>query len=227
MELSGEERLGTVSYPFVGAVVHIDKVGFPVGGDGVVIHCESVILGSDVAAVGARETDRLVMAAVAIFQFINLRPGSLAEKLITHADAADRFSDLESLAYILHSFLGKLRRTGAVADEETVVGNLSEIIIPWNERNTNATPGETTDDVVFCAAIDEHHPFFAISKLDHLLGGNTVDKILLIRIAERDILTILESDFPEHRALFAQEFCKGARVDAIYTGDLLILQPIG
>ena len=56
----------------VGAVVHVHEPGFPLTGKGLVVHCEAMVLGCDEAPVRAHHPDRLVVAPVAIFQFIGV-----------------------------------------------------------------------------------------------------------------------------------------------------------
>ena len=56
-----------MAYALVGAVVHVDEEGFPVGGKRLGVDGETMVLRSDEAAICSGQTHRLVVAAVAIF----------------------------------------------------------------------------------------------------------------------------------------------------------------
>ena len=66
MELGREERFCAVAYSFVGAVVHIYEMRFPVGRYSVVVYRESVVLAGYEAALGAGQAHRLVVRAMTV-----------------------------------------------------------------------------------------------------------------------------------------------------------------
>ena len=226
MELGGEEWFSFVADPLISAVVHIDEMRLPIGGDCIVVNGKAVVLRCYIAFLSTDETHGLVMASMTIFKFIHLCSGRLAEKLISHADSTYRLPNFKSLAYILHSFLGKFGRTRAVADEESVVRDCSEIVVPGHEGDAHATSGEAADDIIFCAAIHEYHSLLPFSEFHHFLSRNLIDKIFFVRVTEVDILSIFECDLAEHRAFLSEKLSQGAGVDTINSRDFFVVKPI-
>ncbi len=167
------------------------------------------------------------MAAVSVFEFVDLRACGFAEELISHADSAYRLADLESLADILHCLFRKFGAAGTVADEKTVVGYLSEVIIPRHECDSHAAACQTADDIVFCAAVHKHYPLLPFSEFLDLSGADLGDEVFFVGVVKLYVLTPLECDFSEHRAFVAEQFGKRAGVNAVDTRNFFILEPVG
>lgn len=176
-------------YTLVGTVVHVYEMRFPVGGNSVVVYGESMVLRCYEATFRAAETHRLVMAAVSVFEFVDLRACGFAEELISHADSAYRLADLESLADILHCLFRKFGAAGTVADEKTVVGYLSEVIIPRHECDSHAAACQTADDIVFCAAVHKHYPLLPFSEFLDLSGADLGDEVFFVGVVKLYVLT--------------------------------------
>jgi len=70
MKLGREEGLCLVADAFVGAVVQVDEQGLPIAAQRVVIHGVSVVLGGDETAFGTNHTYWLIVATVAILEFV-------------------------------------------------------------------------------------------------------------------------------------------------------------
>ena len=121
MELGGEERHRPVPYPFVGVIIHIEEQRFPVLAESPVVHGKTVVLGSDEALVCPDHPDRLVVAAMTVFQLVGLRPSGLAQQLVAHADPEDRLAFGHSLPDMLYRDVAEFRIARAVGYEQSVI----------------------------------------------------------------------------------------------------------
>ena len=130
------------------------------------------------------------------------------------------------LADILHCFLGHVGIAGAVGYEEAVVVDLIEVVVPWHEHHFHAAAGQTAYDVVLDSAVDEHHRLVAVAMYLNLFGADFSDKILFIGIVEIHIAATFDNYLAEHGALLAEMAGKGAGVDSVYSGDMLLLEPV-
>ena len=139
---------------FVGAVVHVDGVGLPAFRQAGVVHREAVVLRSDEALVRARLAHRLVVGAVAVFQFIDGGAGGFAEQLVAHADAADGLAaERDLLADDVDGSLTGVGVAGTIGQEETVEVHRSVVVIPGNADNLNTTIDKTTYDIILYTTI--------------------------------------------------------------------------
>ena len=86
MELCGEPRVVFVADTLVGAVVHVDEIGLPVGRERLGIYGVAVVLRGDETARGAHLLHGLVVAAVSVFQFVDGCSRRFSEQLVTHTD---------------------------------------------------------------------------------------------------------------------------------------------
>lgn len=86
VELCGEPRVMLVADTLVGAVVHVDEIRLPVGGERLGIYGVAVVLRGDETARSAYLLHGLVVAAMTIFQFVDCGSRRLSEQLVTHAD---------------------------------------------------------------------------------------------------------------------------------------------
>lgn len=89
VELRREVGQCAVAYAFVGAIVHVHEQWFPVGRQCLVIHSEAMVLRCYEAAFCSEHSHRLVVAPVAVFEFICGCAGCFCHQLVAHADAAD------------------------------------------------------------------------------------------------------------------------------------------
>ncbi len=228
MELGREEGFAAVADSFVGVIVHVDEEGFPVGRKGSGVHCESMVLGSDEALVGADAAHGLVVASVAVFEFIDLRPGGLGEELIAHADAADGASDFDCAAEYLDCAVGHRGVAGAVRDKHAVVVHIGVVIVPWNADNAHTAARKAAHDVVFYATVDQDNGFVAFAVLGHFATRCFSDEVFGIGVVPVDGVGVgvTDNDFAEHRATFAQMFCQCSGVDAVYAGNFFLAQPL-
>ena len=128
---AGEPGIRLVADALVRAVVHVHKERFPIGAQRVVVHRIAVILAGDEATLGAHHAHRLVVAAVSVFQLVDFRPSGLAEELVAHADAEDgELLVLHRPADVLHRGIARVGVSGAVGDEQPVILQAVEVIVP-------------------------------------------------------------------------------------------------
>ena len=168
MELDGEPGHAEVLEAFVGAVVHVDQQLPPAFRQGLAVQGVAMVLARDETAVGADEAYRLVVAAMAVFQFQDAGAGGDAEELVAQADAHDGFgppSFLPVTLALLHHFpqdgdrLGTfLRVAGAVAQEDAVEIQFGIVIVPGDPQHFDAAAQQAADDVVLASAVHEDHP---------------------------------------------------------------------
>ena len=78
MELHRTPWPGRVADALVRSVVHVGEPGRPVGGERVGVDGISVVLACDEATHVAFQTCRLVVAAVAVFQLVDVGTGGFA-----------------------------------------------------------------------------------------------------------------------------------------------------
>ena len=211
---------------FVGAVVHIHKPRFPVGSEGLVVNCESVVLRGDEAAVGADHADRLVVAAVAIFQFIGVGTSGPGEQLVAHAYSENRLVPFHRLAKVGDRDVAELRVARPVGDEQPVVVELVEIVVPRHPDDFHSPFHEAPEDVVLHATVNHHDCLGAAAIFNHILAADDGDLVGEVRVVDREILLhAVRNDHSEHRALLAQKLRDGAGVDPEYSRNPLLLQP--
>ena len=68
-----------------------------------------MILRGDEAFLRPYHADRLVMATVSVFQFVDGGASGFCQQLVTHADTADRFVSGERFADILNGRIAGIR----------------------------------------------------------------------------------------------------------------------
>ena len=89
MELRAEDWASFVNQPFVTLVVQIDKVLFPVRGQGRSVDGVAMVLGCDVAFASRQVERRDVVGTVTIFELDGSGSGGEGEKLMAETDAHD------------------------------------------------------------------------------------------------------------------------------------------
>ena len=76
----------------IGTVVHIHKQLSPVVAKGSSINGITMILRGYITTVGTNLTNRLIVGAMTVFQFIDSGSSCFGQQLATHADTTDRFA---------------------------------------------------------------------------------------------------------------------------------------
>lgn len=177
VELHREPRLALVAYALVRAIVHVREERLPVGAKRVVIYSKAVILACDEALVCSGHAHRLIVAAVAIFKFVGLGSSSFGEQLVAHADAKDRLvAQAHGATEILYSLAAHVRIARSVADEDTIVVELSVIVVPWHTHHLNPTLDEASENVALHATVDQHDSFLSTLVVAYyLLARNLVN----------------------------------------------------
>ena len=161
MELGREEWQRLVADTLVGAVVHIHEQWLPAFGQCFVIHSKAMVLRGDKTLVCTSPAHWLVVAAMAVFQFIGISTGSLCQQLIAHAYATDRFLLGHGFTDIFDRSLSKNRIAGAIAYKESIGFDGIEIVVPGHAHHTHATTQKAPDDIMLYAAVHQHHDFAA------------------------------------------------------------------
>ncbi len=154
LEASGwncAEKKGLLRWrmPFVCSVVHVDEQGFPFVGECFVVDGEAVVLRCYEATLASGEPHGLVVAAVAVFEFVCACSGGFSQQLVSHADSADRFVAFEGFADVADGGFGEVRVARAVTDEESVVGYGAEVVVPWYAYHAR-TPRLSRQRMMLC-----------------------------------------------------------------------------
>mmetsp|Transcript_16240 Transcript_16240/g.51019 ORF Transcript_16240/g.51019 Transcript_16240/m.51019 type:complete len:257 (-) Transcript_16240:634-1404(-) len=168
VELHGEPRPHAMDDALVGPVVCVDHQRHPVTRQRVAVHCETVVLGRDVAACRAKVNARLVHAAVAKLHLVSLRACSKRQDLVPEANAKDRcgrpsLHDCAHMLYRLQALQGVAR---PVAQEQTIEGVLREVVVPWYHGDLDTQHvHKVADDVILDAAVHGQDVYEVASRL--------------------------------------------------------------
>ena len=239
MELDGEPGHAFVLHTFVGAIVHVDQEGLPAFRQGVVGYGVTVVLAGDEALGGAVQAHRLVVAAVAVFQFIDTGSCGNAQQLVAQADAHDGLdgtpfgSGFEPIGHYFpqdgHCLLALLRIARTVAQEQAVVFHSAVVVVPRDADHFQATGEQAADDIVFAAAVHQHLLFLGglgREVAEHLAAGDIGHEIMVfVSIYPGVVLLAFHYDAAAHHALFAKGLGEGAGVDAGNGGDVFAPKP--
>ena len=147
VELRGEEGFRLVADSLVRPVVHVHKKRFPVGPQRIAVYRVAMILAGDKTLLRTDHAHRLVVAPVSVLQFINRRAACLCQQLVAHADTADGAVALQCLADMLYSRLAGIRVARPVGEEQPVVVQPVEVIVPRNTDDCHAPPEQAADNV--------------------------------------------------------------------------------
>lgn len=129
---------------FIAAVVEVDEIFLPVGGQGGGVDGVAVVLGGDVASTRREVEGGDVVGAVAVFEFDGPGAAGEGEELVAEADAHDwDLGGFHEALEVIDCILAMRWVAGAVGDEDAVevVGDFVDGVIV----------GETGDA---CAAAD-------------------------------------------------------------------------
>jgi len=163
--LDGEDRGVAVAEAFDGLVIEIDVGDLDVGGEGVGVDGEAVVLAGDGDRAGAEVFDGLVAAAVAEGEFKGFSAEGVAEDLVAEADGEDGFT-AEELADLVVDVVEGGWVAGAVGEEDAV-GVEGEDIggggAGVDDLDGEAFLAETAEDVEFDAEVEGD---------DFVLGGD-------------------------------------------------------
>ena len=198
MELRREERLALMPYTLIGAVVHVDEQGLPVGRERIIVDRETMVLRSDEAAVCANPSHRLVMAAVTVLKFICTGSGCLGKKLIAHAYSAYRLARGHGLAYVHHRSLSHIRIARTVGYEQSVIRNGIEVIVPGHTHHPDTAARETPYYIMLDSTVHKHHGLFTFAMDLDILARHFAHKVLKIRVIEPAIIAPLHHYLSEH-----------------------------
>lgn len=91
MVLDGEGVMIGGDETFTAVVVQVDVGDGDIGGQGVGIYGETMIVTGDLHGVVVGELDGLVAAAMPEFEFVGVRPQGQGQDLMPQTDAEDRF----------------------------------------------------------------------------------------------------------------------------------------
>lgn len=173
MELDGEPGLVLVAYALVGTIVHVGEERLPVIAKSSVVDSETVVLAGDETAVGAYHAHRLIVAAVAILELVCLRTACLGKKLIAHADTKyGLITKAHGTLQVVNGWTTLVGVAWAVADEDAIVVESGEIIVPRHSDNLYSTTNKTAEDVAFHTTV---------YKYDGLLSSCVVTNDFLTR----------------------------------------------
>ena len=111
MVLHTKYRFGAMFQSFDGLIVEINAIHLHLTREGLVIHCKSMILGSDFDLTGFQIFHRLIGTAVAKFEFKRLCSECLAQYLVSKANPKGRQAVIHKLFHIAHGIIQGRRLT--------------------------------------------------------------------------------------------------------------------
>ena len=122
-----------------------------------------MILGCDEAMLRTDHAHWLIVAPVSVLQFVDGGTASLCQKLVAHADAADRTVAGKRFADVLYGSVAGIGVARTVAEEETVVVQVVEVVVPRDADDHEVPLQKAADDVVLDAAVEEHNLFLQLT----------------------------------------------------------------
>ena len=179
---------------FVGSVVQVDEIGFPISAEGLFIYRKSMILGGNETLVGSAKTDRLVVGPVSIFQFIGLRPCGKSKELIAHADSENRFVSLQGNFQMVNGFPAKDRITRSVGDKESIPIQGIEIIVPRDPQDRRPPGCKAAKNLMLDATVDQDDFFRSVTIDQDFPATDFCDLVFGIRVS--DDTSIMEMFIP-------------------------------
>ena len=122
-----------------------------------------MILGCDEAMLRTDHAHWLIVAPVSVLQFVDGGAASLCQELVAHADAADRTVAGKRFADVLYGSVAGIGVARTVAEEETVVVQVVEVVVPRHADDHEVPLQKAADDVVLDAAVEEHNLFLQLT----------------------------------------------------------------
>ena len=169
------------------------------------------------------------MAPVSVFQLICSGTRSPRKQLVAHADSENRLVSLHCLAETIYGHLAELRIAGTVGNEESVIVEAEEIIVPWHPYKLDASVHEAAEDIVLDSAVHEDDFLLSGAVADDFLAAHYVNLVVEIRVVNlfrrRGILSVRNND-SEHRSILSQDLGKFPCINAVDTRYLLLLEPL-
>ena len=230
MELYGERRNIGVIHTLAGTVVAVGVAHSRVGRQAVGDNRVAVVLGGDVHLAGGRVLDRLVCAAVTVFELFGLRASGEGEQLMTEADTEHRHAAVGELFELLNHG-GILRRVSGAVGKHNAVGIERQHLLGGGVRRHNrqiaAALVELSADIVLRAKVHEHHvPLGIFLRREELVfgDGRALDRLgdavasELLQQRVRYLGRVLNP--ARHDACLTHDTGEGARVDTADTGDI-------
>ena len=229
MELGGEEGLGLVADALVGAVVHVDEVRLPLGGQGALVDGETVVLGGDVAAVGAAWRTGWLWLRWPYFSLKVLAPAARPSSWLPMQMPKMGFSRF--IASRMCSTVTEQRAglPGPLEMKQPVPFQLVEIVVPGDADHFDPAGDEVAEDLVLHAAIDQDDLLVAVAVADDLLAADFGNLVLQVGIG--DVEGRLPAASPPGRSCPSiapssrRIWVSSAGVDAADAGDLLLIHP--
>ncbi len=114
----------------------------------------------------------------------------------------------------------------SVGDEESVVVEGTEVVVPRHAYQPHLLFEQLTDDVELHATVDQHYRFLTCSIFDHLPAAHLRHQVLLFGIVVFHLIIPVVDDLAQHGALLAQHLGEHAGVDAADAGDTLLAEPL-
>ena len=154
--LDGEDGGVAVAEAFDGLVVEIDVGDLDVGGEGIGVDGEAVVLAGDGDLAGAEVFDGLVAAAVAEGEFEGFSAEGVAEDLVAEADGEDGFT-AEELADLVVDVVEGGWVAGAVGEEDAVGVEGEDVCgggAGVDDLHGEAFLAETAEDIEFDAEVE-------------------------------------------------------------------------
>jgi len=115
-----------------------------------------VVLGGDEAAAALLVHARDVLSTISKEHLLCGSPGGECEELVSKTDTEDRLIALKRLADVGNGLDTHGWVTGTVADEETIILLLCEVVVPGNDRDLRAAISEAADLVVLLLSRKEY-----------------------------------------------------------------------
>jgi hypothetical protein len=223
-----------VDHALVGAVVEVDEVLLPVGGNSLDVNGVSVVLRRNVATSGGKVQSRDVVGTVSVLELNRFGTGGQRKKLVTKADSHNGASvGVHQLLEVEDSLLTVGWVSGTVRDEDSikVVGDLVDGVVPGEDGDGGTAGNQGTKDVLLDSTIDDGDvKVSGGSNVERLLGGDFGYQVDLLGIDERLVLVgivlVSDGDTGEGGSLLTEVGDDRTGVDTRDGGDSLTLAPV-
>src|SRR6266540_6976808 len=120
MKLDAHKRSRAVPQPFIGSIIGVGEPRLPAGRESLRVDGIPMILRGNIAPVGPALFARLVLAAMAEFQFVRVAPRRQSQNLMTETNPKDRTLPLHRSAYLGDHLFTGLRVPRPIGNQHAV-----------------------------------------------------------------------------------------------------------
>ena len=228
VELGGEDLLRAVDNTLVGVVVGVEEQRLPVGGQGSLVHSESVVLGGDEAVASKQVHAGHVSRAVTELHLVGASTCGESEQLVAETDTEDGNVGGDRPLQLVDGGLSHLGITGTVTEEDSVVllAMSLQVVVEGHHRHLHLTLAQTANDVVLDTAVHSHNAG-RHAGVEHarLLDGHLGHQIALVGVLDFHVLA-LKLNLTQHHTGLADLLGEHTGIDAKQGGNVIILEKV-